>query len=431
MKLENLNKSKKYLLALSGGIDSMVMADLFLKQQLMFAVAHCNFQLREEDSNLDEQLVTDWCVKNNIECLVNRTNTIDYCAQHKCSIQVGARAIRYAFFEEICVRKNIDFIVTAHHQDDTIETVLFQFFRGTGIQGLTGIPAKNQKIIRPLLPFTKQQIEAYAMQFQIQFRDDKSNLKQAYTRNKLRLKIIPQLEEMFPAFKNNIANNIHRMNEVNEIYSQQINQHKKKLIEQRGKDYYIPILKLKTVSPLATILFELIKGFHFSYEQTLQVMQLFERQTGSLVESQSHQIIKNRNFLIITEKNATESEMILIEENETKIEIQDFELKLKSITKDQFEINKELKYCAVDSTLLEFPLILRKWKQGDYLYPFGMTKKKKVSKVLIDAKIPLHEKEKIWVLESNKKIVWIIGVKSDNRFRVTDKTENVLVFEIK
>jgi tRNA(Ile)-lysidine synthase len=431
MKLEKLNKSKNYLLAVSGGIDSMVMADLFLKQQLMFTVAHCNFQLREEDSSLDEQMVTDWCVKNNIECLVKRTNTIDYCAQHKCSIQVGARAIRYAFFEEICVSKNIDFIVTAHHQDDTIETVLFQFFRGTGIQGLTGIPARNQKIIRPLLPFSKQQIEAYAMQFQIQFRNDKSNLKQEYTRNKLRLKIIPQLEEMFPAFKNNIANNIHRMNEVNEIYSQQINQYKKKLIEQRGKDYYIPIFKLITVSPLATILFELIKGFHFSYEQTLQVMQLLERQTGSLVESKSHQIIKNRNFLIIAKKNATESEMILIEENETKIEIQDFELKIKSITKDQFKINKELKYCAVDFTLLEFPLILRKWKQGDYLYPFGMTKKKKVSKVLIDAKIPLHDKEKIWVLESNKKIVWIIGVKSDNRFRVTDKTKNVLVFEIK
>ena len=431
MNLENLNKAKKYLLAVSGGIDSMVMADLFLQQQLEFSVAHCNFQLREEDSNLDEQLVTDWCTKNNIDYFIKRVDTKEYCAQYKCSIQVGAREIRYAFFDEICADKNIDFIVTAHHQDDTIETVLFQFFRGTGIQGLTGIPARNQKIIRPLLSYSKQQILDYAAKFQVAFREDKSNLKQDYSRNKLRLHIIPQLEESYPAFKNNIANNIHRMTEVNEIYLQQIKNYKKKLIEQRGKDFYIPILKLKTISPLATILFELIKEFHFSYEQTLQVLQLLERQTGSLVASKSHQIIKNRNFLIVNEKNTQLSELILIDEGNTKIETQDFVMKLKSIGSDKFEINKGLKHCAIDAKLIEFPLLLRKWRTGDYLYPFGMTKKKKVSKVLIDAKIPLHEKETVWVVESNKKIVWIVGVKSDNRFRVSEKTQNVLCFEIK
>jgi tRNA(Ile)-lysidine synthase len=431
MKLENLNKAKKYLLAVSGGIDSMVMADLFLQQQLEFSVAHCNFQLREEDSNLDEQLVIDWCIKNNIDYFIKRVDTKEYCAQHKCSIQVGAREIRYAFFDEICADKNIDFIVTAHHQDDTIETTLFQFFRGTGIQGLTGIPARNQKIIRPLLSYSKQQIVDYAAKFQVAFREDKSNLKQDYSRNKMRLHIIPQLEELYPAFKNNIANNIHRMNEVNEIYLQQIKNYKKKLIEQRGKDFYIPILKLKTITPLATILFELIKEFHFSYDQTLQVLQLLERQTGSLVASQSHQIIKNRNFLIVTEKNTQLSELILMDEGNTKIETQDFVMKLKSIRADKFEINKGLKYCAIDAKLIEFPLLLRKWRTGDYLYPFGMTKKKKVSKVLIDAKIPLHEKETIWVVESNKKIVWVVGVKSDNRFRVSEKTQNVLCFEIK
>jgi tRNA(Ile)-lysidine synthase len=212
---------------------------------------------------------------------------------------------------------------------------------------------------------------------------------------------------------------------------QQIKNYKRKLIELRGKDFYIPILKLKTITPIATILYELIKEFHFSYEQTLQVIQLLERRTGSLVESQSHQIIKNRNFLIITEKSSQSSEIILIEENVSKIETQDFLLKLKLMGVDKFEINKELKYCAIDAQLVEFPLVLRKWRQGDYLYPFGMTKKKKVSKVLIDAKIPLHEKEAIWVIESNKKIVWVVGVKSDNRFRVAEKTQNVFVFEIK
>jgi tRNA(Ile)-lysidine synthase len=161
------------------------------------------------------------------------------------------------------------------------------------------------------------------------------------------------------------------------------------------------------------------------------VLQLLERQTGSLVASQSHQIIKNRNFLIVTEKNTQLSELILMDEGNTKIETQDFVMKLKSIRADKFEINKGLKYCAIDAKLIEFPLLLRKWRTGDYLYPFGMTKKKKLSKVLIDAKIPLHEKETIWVVESNKKIVWVVGVKSDNRFRVSEKTQNVLCFEIK
>lgn len=431
MKIDNLNKSKKYLLAVSGGIDSMVMADLFLKQQFSFAVAHCNFQLRGEESNLDEQLVKDWCAKNNIECFINHSNTNEYCEQHKCSIQVGAREIRYAFFDGILNENKFDFIATAHHQDDNIETVLFQFFRGTGIQGLTGIPAINEKIIRPLLPISKQEILIYAKENNIQYREDKSNLKQDYTRNKLRLNIITQLVEMFPAFKQNIANNIDRMNEVNEIFLQQINQYKKILLEQRGKDYYVPILKLKTITPLSTVLYELIKEFHFSFEQTLQVVQLLDRQTGSLVETDSHQIIKNRNFLIITEKNTQETDLILIEENESKIQTQDFELKIKSIIKDKFEINKDFKKCAVNASIIEYPLTLRKWRQGDYLYPFGMTKKKKVSKVLIDAKIPLHEKEKIWILESNKKLIWIVGLKTDNRFRITEKTNEVLVFEIK
>lgn len=431
MKIDNLNKSKKYLLTVSGGPDSMVMADMFLKQQINFIVAHCNFQLREIDADLDEELVKKWCAKNYIKCFVKKADTKQFMLDNSCSVQIAAREIRYQFFEDICQQENIEFIATAHHQDDNIETTLFHIFRGTGLQGLQGIPVENKKIIRPILHLSKKEILDYASNNNIEFRDDKSNFKEDYTRNKLRLNIIPQLEEMFPNFKGNIAQNIERMKETNEIYQFQIETYRKKLIEKRGADFYIPILKLKLTNPIQTILYELLKPFHFSFEQSLEVLKLIESQTGCLVENQTHKVIKNRNFFIVTEKSVNHSEILLIEKTNKAITTSDFEMKISTIQKEKFILNKNNSSCSIDANLLAFPLILRKWKQGDYLYPFGMTKKKKVSKVLIDAKIPLHEKEKIWVLESDKKIIWIVGLKTDNRFRITEKTKEVLVFEIK
>ncbi len=431
MLLNHIDIKRKYLLAVSGGIDSMVMCDVFLQNKISFGVAHCNFQLRGSESDGDENLVKQWCENNSIPFFVKKMNTKQYADEHRLSVQVAARELRYRFFYELIEKEAFDFIATAHHQDDNIETVLFHFFRGTGIQGMTGIPAENKKTARPFLHISKKEIICYARDHKIVYRDDRSNQKNDYTRNKLRNDIIPQLEEIFPAFRNNIAQNIARFHEVNLLYREQADRYKKRLLEQRGKDFYIPLMKLKHVSPLPTILYELLKPFGFNSEQSEQAILLMESETGHMIENAAYRLFKNRNFFIITEKNTTTSEVILIENDTENIHTADFEFIFKTEAKDDFKLKKDPAVCQADKGLLEFPLILRKWRQGDYMYPFGMKKKKKVSRILIDMKIPLHEKENTWVIESNKKIVWLAGLRMDERFRVDSATDKIFIINTK
>jgi tRNA(Ile)-lysidine synthase len=209
--LHYLSDQKSYLLAVSGGVDSMVLAHLFLQQKFTFSVAHCNFQLRGEESQRETELVQHWCEQHAITCHVKYMQTDAYATEHKLSIQLAARQLRYSFFDELKAIFKYDFIVTAHHRNDTIETVLFNFFRGTGLPGLTGIPAERNGIIRPLLQMSRQEIEEYALLHQVPFRVDSSNLKEDYTRNKMRLTIIPELQNMFPSFEENMIANINRL----------------------------------------------------------------------------------------------------------------------------------------------------------------------------------------------------------------------------
>jgi tRNA(Ile)-lysidine synthase len=428
LKLERLQLN--YLLAVSGGMDSMILCDLFLKQNLKFAVAHCNFQLRGEDSLLDEKFVEAWCQKHAIRFFGERFNTNEYAQQHNLSIQVAARKLRYAYFRKLQIEEKFDEVVTAHHQDDNIETTLFHFFRGTGIKGLTGIPYKNESILRPILHIKRSEMLSYAKEHDIAYRQDISNLKQDYTRNKIRLSFIPTLEETFPTLKQNIAQNIERLSQVYSIYQQQIESYKKMLLEKRGKDFYIPILKLKLLQSQETILYELLKPFEFSFQQACQVLQIAERQSGTHVDTMQYRAIRHRNFIVITKLESIASEQILITAETTQVVTADFTLQIKQFDAAGFKLNPSIKECHVDAKELEYPLLLRKWRQGDYMYPFGMTKKKKIARIMIDAKIPLHEKEHIWVLESNQKIIWIVGLKTDNRFRIKPQTQTIVSFSI-
>ena len=278
---------------------------------------------------------------------------------------------------------------------------------------------------------SKQDIETYAHEHNVPFRLDESNLKQEYTRNKLRLTIIPELKQMFPSFEQNMVHNIERLSEVNQLYMQQIELYRKKLVEPRGKDFYIPLLKLKYITPLHTVLYELIKPFGFSSDQVPEVIQLMHGHTGSYIQSKEYRIIKNRNFFIITSAVSTESEQILIQPETKEIQTSSFGLSIKSSPASDYMLKKESSICAVDASLFVWPLVLRKWKQGDYMYPFGMQKKKKIAKILIDAKMPLHEKENVWVLESGKRIVWLVGIKADNRFKITSPCKEVIELKVK
>ena len=424
-----------FILAVSGGVDSVVLVDLFAKTNLDFSIAHCNFNLRGEESIRDENFVKSLAAKYSKEIFFKHFNTKEYAENNKISIQLAARELRYNWFKELQTSnfKLQTFLVTAHHCNDNIETVLMNFFRGTGIDGLTGINAfdKLRKIVRPLLTFKKEELLQYATANSLNYVEDSTNLSNKYTRNNFRNQIIPLVSTHFPKVEENIVSNINRMNEVQILYQQAIEIHLKNLVEKRGEEVHIPILKLQKTQPTNTILWELIKPYSFTANQTNEVVKLLTAHNGSYVQSATHRIINNRNWLIVTPLKENVSLNIIIE-NETKNIEFDKEKKLVITheTKNQkLETSNDI--ATLDFNKIEYPLMLRKWKQGDYFYPLGMNKKQKLSKFFINQKLSKIDKENVWVLESNKKIIWIVGYRIDDRFKITEFTKEVLSIALK
>ena len=418
------------LLAVSGGGDSMVMADLFLKNKIDFAVAHCNFGLRGEASELDEQLVAGWCVANKIKFHTVKFETKERSQEWKKGIQETARILRYEWFETIRKENKYAKIVTAHHANDNVETLLINLFKGTGISGLHGILPENGHIIRPLLFATKEIIAAYANKHGITYRDDASNDTDDYLRNAIRHNVVPAVLQLLPNAVSNVNESIERFGEVEILYKKAITQELKKLIEKRGQDHYIPVLKLKHREPLTTICYELLQPFGFSSAQVPHVLNLLDAETGHYVSSATHRVIRNRDFLVITTLPADTADLILVDATPCSIDAGKHRFSFSIVPKPKV-IPADPNVAYLDMKTIAFPLILRKWRMGDYLYPFGMKmKKKKVSRLLIDEKVSLHEKEDIRILECNKRIAWVSGIRPDERFRVKDTTEQVLVVKM-
>ncbi len=434
------------LLAVSGGIDSVVLVDLIANAGFAFQIAHCNFQLRGEESERDEVFVRSFGEKYDKEVLVKRFDTRQYVSDKKCSIQEAARELRYAWFTEIVnswqvadnpkdissvnsYQSSNNFIVTAHHADDNIETMLMRFFRGTGIKGLVGIQPllKEQRLIRPLLQFRKTDLLEYAGTKGLEFVEDSSNASDKYTRNFFRNQLLPQIKEVFPQVEENLLHNIARFNEVMELYRQSIRLHVTKLIEKKGAEVHIPVLKWKKINPLHTLTWELIKPYGFTAQQTIEVIKLLDAENGSYMGSSTHRIIRNRNWMIISPNAAETAQHILIEAGDHTILFENGSLEIKkslSTAPDKIQNNHSEAFLNADE--IGFPLLLRKWKQGDYFYPLGMQKKKKVNRFLIDQKLSRTEKEKTWVIESNKKILWIVGHRIDDRFKITGQSQTML-----
>ena len=421
------NADNGVLLAVSGGADSMVMADLFLRSALKFGVAHCNFGLRGEEADLDEKLVYDWCNTNSIQFYSVRFDTKNKSKEWKKGTQETARILRYEWFEEIRAQNNYSKIVTAHHANDNVETMLVNLFKGTGIGGLHGILPVNGNVIRPLLFAGKDALAAYALQNSIGYREDASNASDDYLRNAVRHNIIPAVEQLFPNAINNVNESIDRFAQAEVLYRRAIEQERKKLVEQRGQDYYIPILKLQRRKPLPTICYELLSPFGFTSAQVPHILNLLTAETGHFVSSATHRIIRNRDFLIITSVPTATADFILVEGVPSTIDTGKYVFSF-AIENKPKTIPTDPNMAWLDLAGINFPIQLRKWRTGDYLYPFGMKmKKKKVSRLLIDEKVPLHEKEDIRVVECNKRIAWVSGIRPDERFRVKETTEKVLV----
>ena len=434
---QNLFSPKdKLLLAVSGGVDSVVLCELCKQAGYDFTIAHCNFQLRGEESERDEAFVRSLGKKYTVEVVVKKFDTEKYAIENKIGIQEAARNLRYSWFAELVglrthnsELKTLNYLLTAHHANDSVETLLMNFFKGTGIRGLQGILPKHELlpfIVRPLLFAKKEELVDFATQNKLAFVEDSSNESDKYTRNYFRNQLIPTIKKVYPDVENNLIDNLQRFTDIELLYRQSVDLHKKKLLEQKGEEYHIPILKLKKTEPLSTIIYEIIRNFNFSSQQVNDVIHLFESESGRYIQASTHRIIKNRNWLIISPNQTELAQNILIEENDKEIIFENGCLKIELIqtNNQQPEANREI--ACLDSKNIQFPILLRKWKTSDYFYPLGMKKKKKLARFFIDQKLSKTDKEKAWVLETDKKIIWIVGYRIDERFKITGQTKNVL-----
>ncbi len=428
-------KNCQLVLAVSGGIDSVVMVDLCAKAGFDFVLAHCNFQLRGEESTRDENFVKEIGNKYQKQVLVKTFDTKEYAEQNKLSIQVAARQLRYEWFKEIVDGNTHNSLLTthlctAHHADDNIETLLLNFFRGCGISGLHGILSKQNNIVRPLLFAKREEIVGYAKENNLDWVEDSSNASDKYSRNFIRHQVLPLMKTIYPNVDDNLLSNIERFKEVEEVYNSSINQTKSKLVEEMGNEVHIPILKLKKHSPLKTIIYEVTKDFGFAASQAEEVIKILDAENGSFIASSSYRIIKNRNWLIIAPQQSLEASNILVEEGTKEVVFKEGKLVLQSQSTVNREPSTDQAVASLNADAITWPLLLRPYKQGDYFYPLGMMKKKKLSKFFIDSKLSKTAKEKVWVLESNKRIVWVIGYRIDERFKVQPTTQNILAITL-
>jgi tRNA(Ile)-lysidine synthase len=447
IKKEDLfNAGDQLLLAVSGGVDSVVLCELCYQCGFSFAIAHCNFGLRGEESERDERFVQAVSEKYKVKFFVKRFDTGRYAEDHKVSIQVAARELRYAWFNQLAnavaladndVNKETTgleinreapyrFIVTAHHADDNIETLLMNFFKGTGIAGLRGILPKQDNLIRPLLFCRKEELHAFAQTHQLSYVEDSSNVSDKYTRNYFRNHLFPDVEKVFPSVKDNLVDNLQRFRQIEILYYQAIEQHKKSLQELRGEEVHVPVLKLKKTTPLEAVVYEIIKSYGFKAQQVGEVIQLLDSESGKYIASHTYRIIRNRSWLIIAPLTSVDSKLFVIEEQTAIQEFQQGRLEFKLINAEDYTLKADHHIAALDASQLAYPLLLRKWKQGDYFYPLGMKKKKKLSRFFIDQKLSITEKERTWVLEVNKKIIWVIGRRIDDRFKVLPSTKKIM-----
>lgn len=414
-------KSGKLLLALSGGVDSVVLAYLCKNAGLNIAFAHCNFKLREEESDKDEQFVEALGVELDVETFRQSFDTSIYAKSNKLSIQVAARELRYQWFEELSQQLEFDYILTAHHADDNLETFLINLSRGTGLEGLTGIPEINDTVVRPLLCFSREEIINYAHEAKISWREDASNASVKYLRNKLRHEVIPILKGINPQLLHNFDKTISHLKESQTIVDAAVHDISKEVITEKGGDLYINIKKIKSLRQPKAYLYELLKTYGFT--EWNDVVNLLEAQTGKIIYSEHWRLIRDRKELILSPKVLESFKAIEVNESDTEIQLPIGNLHIEKVNTIE-DTNSSCVYVNADS--LKFPLAIRVKEKGDAFFPLGMKGKKKLSKYFKDEKMSLVEKEKTLLLCSGDTIIWVIGKRGDNRFRVEHHTKNIL-----
>lgn len=411
----------KLLVAISGGVDSVVLTHLCKESDLDISLVHCNFHLREEESDKDENFVLELGDALDLEVFVEHFDTRLFSEERKISIQMAARELRYQWFEELRDSLGFDYVLTAHHADDDLETFLINFVRGTGLEGLTGIPKRNEFIIRPLLPFSRENIETFARNHHLSWREDSSNASSKYLRNKIRQEVVPVLRELNPQLLDSFQKTQSHLKKSSQLIEDYILAIFPRVATETKYGYSFNIKMLKTLPHLKAVLYELFRTFGFTEWE--DVYHLLDAQSGKMVLSKTHRLIRDREELLLTQLPQEQELQFKISEGEEVVM-----LPIGTFHIDPVEAISEISRNSiyVDRSKLSFPLIVRNWRMGDYFYPFGMEGKKKLSKFFKDNKLSLPEKEHCWVMCSNGRIVWVVDQRADGRFSVNGDTSQIL-----
>jgi len=426
---------KKLLIAISGGIDSTVLTHLFHKLNFSISLAHCNFSLRGKESNKDEQFIKDLGAKLQIPTYTIKFETEKYATENGISTQMAARDLRYNWFEKISKENKLDYIITAHQKDDVIETFIINLTRATGLDGLTGIPEINGNIVRPFLPFDRNDILIYATKHKLQWREDQSNSSIRYIRNKIRHKIVPILKEINPSLLDTFSKTLENLKGSQQIVKDRVENVRQKVTSIYANEIHFDVAKIKELSNPTVYLFQLLNEYGFT--EWDDITDLLDAQSGKQVYSKTHRLLKDRQHLILSEINSIEEisnykvlENLTEIKNPIKLKFEKIEIPFDT-KNDEGKILNELIFddnntISIDYNKLKFPLKIRKWQKGDYFFPIGLNGKKKVSKYFKDEKMSIVEKENAWLLTSEDAIVWIIGKRLDDRFKVTKGSSTIL-----
>ncbi len=431
------NIGNRHVVGVSGGADSMVLLALMYELKIPVIAVHYNFMLRGAAADQDQQLVEDFCQAKSIPFFAKRQDAAAYAQQNKLSIQEAAREMRYAFFREIMQQENAHKIITAHHADDQVETVLLQLFRASGLKGMAGMPDAENDILRPLLHTSKDEIYQFAAENDIPFREDASNQTDKYQRNYVRNSLLPLIEERFPQARQNMLQSAQYFKEAQQLLQQRMAQLRKKLLlPGPHQSWKLPIRSIMHLTARQTILFELFSDFGLRPTQLSELMNLLQASNGARLDLQDYVIFKDRDFLLIQAQQAEKSGDFFIHQSAGTLSMPTGKLKWQLVNEPLVSVKYDSNMAYLDAAVIDLPFRVRPVKTGDYFYPLGMTKKKKISRYMIDRKFSPLQKEQAMVLEmipeqgnGKKRLMWLIGERIDNRFRISDKTSSYYLFQ--
>lgn len=424
------NKGSKILAAVSGGMDSVILVNLLKAAGYHFGIAHCNFQLRADESDGDEQFCRELAQQLGVPFHVTRFDTLQFTSGNKVSTQMAARTLRYQWFEQVRNQHQYDFIALAHHQNDAIETILLNLTRGTGIAGLHGILPKNGLLVRPLLFLSRDEIQTLIGRLQIPYREDSSNSSTKYARNKIRLEIIPKLKELNPSLEQTFEGNLRRFRELEQLFAQQTNELRKKMILVDENESYLLLADINSLPSQRLLLFDLFQEYGFNETTIGDLIASLGKHPGRFFESENYKIILDRDKLILTKTLTNQYQEISIRSGENLVHFGQYTL---SILHDDSPliIRDNPMAVSVDADKVIYPLTLRNWQNGDVFYPLGMKGKQKLSDFFIQQKVPLHKKDAVALLiNGNGEIMWVAGYRPDERYKITAETKKVIIFEL-